>query len=343
MNQKDSKLPLPNYLIIEITTECNFKCKQCHQWMTKETDKALSTQQKLRAIEEMAQFNPLAKVLMTGGETMQKEDEFFAICEQARRHGLQVIANTNGSYINESNMLNVVKNGPDYLLLSLDSHVEEIHRFMRGTRDSYHHLLSIIPQMINLRNKHGLSNKIFTHTIIFKENIKLWADYIEFAREKLKVDAVYFQLLKETLRNHGEKDPFFEKHFFDDIPEAASIISTIIKKYKNDPFMGAFEYDLQMMQNELYRPKNIELGVCTSSSKNIFIDSYGWVQLCLNMHEILPLDFIGNYKDLTINDIWHSEKAEEARTFMSVCTKNCGMLNCHRKTVNESKKQNIYY
>lgn len=343
MNQKDSKLPLPNYLIIEITTECNFKCKQCHQWMTKETDKALSTQQKLRAIEEIAGLNPLAKIMLTGGETMQKQDEFFAICDQARRFGLKVIANTNGSYINDSNMLDVVKNGPDFLLLSLDSHIEELHRFLRGTRDSYQHLLTIIPKMISLRNQHGLSSKIFTHSIIFKENIEHWEDYIEFSREKLKVDGVYFQLLKETLRNKNDKDPFFEKHFFDDIPKADSIISKIIQKYKSDSFMGAVEFDLQLMKNELYRPKNIELGVCTSSTKNIFIDSYGWVQLCMNMNEILPLDFIGNYKDLTIEEIWNSSKASEARNVMSQCSKNCGMLNCHRKSSNESNEPEIYY
>ena len=30
--QATDRLKAPNYLIIEITTECNFKCKQCHQF-----------------------------------------------------------------------------------------------------------------------------------------------------------------------------------------------------------------------------------------------------------------------------------------------------------------------
>ena len=93
----------PRYLILEITTECNFKCKQCHQWMTKETTDALPTSEKLRAVKEIAALNPTAKVILTGGETMLKYDEFFAICEQAKKLDLQVISKIDDSSAIEEN------------------------------------------------------------------------------------------------------------------------------------------------------------------------------------------------------------------------------------------------
>lgn len=326
----------PRYLILEITTECNFKCKQCHQWMTKETTEALPTSEKLRAVKEIAALNPTAKVILTGGETMLKYDEFFAICEQAKKLDLQVISNTNGSYINKNNALEVLKNGPDFLILSLDSHIEKLHRFIRGNAESYQHLIEIIPHLVEIRNKHKLSNRIYTHSIIFEENISLWSEYIEFARKELKVDAVYFQLLKETLRNQGNRDPFFDKHFFKDTKQAELFIYEIANTYRNDSFMGTNAFDLALMKKEIHNPQKIELGICNSAEKNIFIDAYGWSQLCLHMNEIMPKDAIGNYRNLTLSELWKSKNADDARQIMQTCTKNCGMLNCHRKTRNET-------
>lgn len=330
------QLAPPKFLIIEITTTCNFKCKQCHQWMTKESADALSTADKVRAIREFAKLNPYGKIILTGGETMLKYNEFITLCKEARGLNIPVIANTNGSYITDENMIEVLEYGPHYLLLSLDSHIEKIHRFIRGNATSFHHLTNIIPKLVALRNKHEFKTTIFTHSIIFNENIQYWKEYIEFARNQLNVDAVYFQLLKETLRNQQVgKDPFFEKYFFKDLEKAAYYIDDIINTYKNDRFMGTKTFDLELMKKEIYRPKNLEHGTCASAHKNIFIDANGWIHLCLHMPEIMPIDAIGNFKTLQLDNIWHSANAKQARDIMFNCTKNCGMLNCHRKTSNE--------
>jgi hypothetical protein len=189
---------------------------------------------------------------------------------------------------------------------------------------------------VDTRNKHKLSNRIYTHSIIFEENISLWSDYIEFARKTLKVDAVYFQLLKETLRNQGSRDPFFDKHFFKDSKQAELIIDEIANRYRNDSFMGTNAFDLALMKKEIRNPQILELGICNSAEKNIFIDAYGWSQLCMHMNEIMPKDAIGNYRNLTLSELWKSKNADDARQIMQTCTKNCGMLNCHRKTRNET-------
>jgi radical SAM protein with 4Fe4S-binding SPASM domain len=329
----DTQIAPPQYLIIEITTTCNFRCKQCHQWMTNESAEAISTKEKLRAVKEISNLNPQAKVILTGGETMLKYDEFFAICEEGKRNNIPVISNTNGSFINDDNLFDVVKYGPEFLLLSLDSHIEKIHSFIRGKSESYRHLINIIPKLVKLRNKHNLKTNIYTHSIIFNENIHLWGDYIEFARNTLKVDAVYFQLLKETLRNQQvNKDPFFEKYFFKDLKKTEQQIDKIIATYKDDKFMGTNTFDLELMKKEIYRPKDLEHGTCNSANKNIFIDANGSVQLCLHMHEIMPHNTIGNYRNLHLEDVWYSKNAQKARDIMFDCTKNCGMINCHRKT-----------
>ena len=40
---------------------------------------------------------------------------------------------------------------------------------------------------------------------------------------------------------------------------------------------------------------------------------------------------LGNVKNISLKEVWSSNKAEKAREIMSSCRKNCGMLNCHRE------------
>jgi len=42
----------PQFLYIEITPECNLRCKQCHHWMLKESDNSLKTEDKLNLIRQ---------------------------------------------------------------------------------------------------------------------------------------------------------------------------------------------------------------------------------------------------------------------------------------------------
>ena len=140
-------------------------------------------------------------------------------------------------------------------------------------------------------------------------------------------------MLKETFRNQQvNKDPFFEKYFFKDLKKTEQQIDKIIATYKDDKFMGTNTFDLELMKKEIYRPKELEHGTCNSANKNIFIDANGSVQLCLHMHEIMPRDTIGNYRNLKLDDVWYSKNAQHARDIMFDCKKNCGMINCHRKT-----------
>ena len=62
----------------------------------------------------------------------------------------------------------------------------------------------------------------------------------------------------------------------------------------------------------------------------------------MNMYEIMPKDFIGHYKNLTLTEVWDSTKANNAREIMKNCTKNCGMLNCHREVSYEKRNHAVY-
>jgi len=122
----------PQFLYIEITPECNLRCKQCHHWMLKESDNSLKTEDKLNLIRQFHKMNKNGEVVLTGGETMSKIDEFFALTSLCRSLNLKSAANTNATYISEEIVEKTLVQGPGAFVISLDSHLEHIHDYIRG-------------------------------------------------------------------------------------------------------------------------------------------------------------------------------------------------------------------
>ena len=336
----------PNHLFIEITTECNLRCKQCHLWMSREDkDKSLKTEEKLDIIRQFYSFNRNGCVVLSGGETMLKTDEFFAITSLCRKLNLKNAANTNATYITNDELVEkTLTLGPSYLVISLDSHIPDIHDYMRGVQGCHSHVINVIKSLVKLKKERypEIDTQILTNSVIFDGNIHLLKDYINFAKE-IGIDGVMFQMLSPTFNFQGEDDVFFEKHFFKDTTKAKEYIDLIIESFRNDGFVIINENDLQWMKLYIDNPYFIGEQVCNSHERNMIIDSYGDVQLCFNMKSLTNGKPLGNAREDSLYNLWTSQSAEDARKIMSICRKNCGMLHCHRKqtTLNPSSKRSI--
>lgn len=331
---KSTEIP-PKYLFIETTTECNLRCKQCHMWMSKESENSLTTDEKLKLVREFHSLNPSGVIVLTGGETMLKTNEFFSLTKLCRELNLTSAANTNSTLINESNYEEVLNEGPKYLVISLDSHIESIHDYIRGVKGSYSHTTKVLRDLAELkRNKFSnIDTRVITNTILFDNNISLWCDYIKFAKHDLKIDGVMFQILSRTFWNRANGDPFFEKHFFQSKQAAKNDIDRVIAEFENDEFVLTKRNDLDWMKLYVENPDFIGEQVCGSHERNIMIDQNGDVQLCFSMRGLMNGNALGNVRSKTLTELWTSTLADEARGIMSNCRQNCGMLNCHRKQV----------
>lgn len=334
----------PQSLFIEITTECNLRCKHCHLWMTKEEEKeSLTTREKSELIFQFYMLNPRGTVILTGGETMKKSDEFFTLSQRCRSLNLPCSFNSNATFINEDNLERLLFHGPNYIIVSLDSHIEKIHDHIRGVKGNYQHVTSTLKKLAALRSEKSLDKALLsksngrfptiiqTNTVIFNENINYWADYIEFARNELRVDGVSFQMLGRTFSNKGKKDHFFENHFIKDIQHGQSVVDEIMSKYAEDPFVVTNKNDFEWMKLYMANPDFIGEQVCGSHERNIIVDQYGVVKLCFNMLDITDNRALGNARQTPLKELWASEFSNTARDIMSSCRMNCGMLSCHRK------------
>lgn len=96
--------------------------------------------------------------MLTGGETMLKYDEFFLLTSECLRLGLFCAANTNASLINDNTIPRILEEGSRYLVISLDSHIEDIHVFSRGINESYQHAVSVLKKLVALKKRKKIKN-----------------------------------------------------------------------------------------------------------------------------------------------------------------------------------------
>ena len=322
----------PKTLFIEIGTECNSRCKYCHMWMTKEHGGGLTTKEKIKIIREFKKNNPNGKVVLTGGETMLKYDEFFILSKECLALDLFCAANTNASLIDDKNLEKVLKEGPKYLVVSLDSHIEKIHDYSRGIDEGFKHVIDVLGKLVKIKKRKKYKTEIITNSVIYDMNIDKIIDYIAFA-ENLGIDGCIFQMVSRTFFRKGARDNFFEKHFFKNKKSALIWIQEVIDVLGKHKIVRTTKQDFEWMKLYISNPDFIGEQVCGSHEKNVMVDSYGEIQLCFNMININSGKSLGNVRDFDYNicTAWNSDGANSVRSVMENCRLNCGMLNCHRK------------
>lgn len=321
----------PRFLFIETTTECNLRCKQCHMWLTREPPGTLTTQEKIALTDELAAWSPGATVVLTGGETMAKREEFYAISGACRRSGLRAAANTNATLLEERDHERLLVEGPHYLVISLDSHEREIHDHIRGVPGTFDQVVGVIRRLVeNKRTLGECDVSICVNLIVCDLNYATLREYVAFV-EALGVDGIMFQPLARTFLLAAPRDVFFERHFPRDVDAFCRVIDDVLDLRSTGARILTTAADLAWMKLYVRDPDFIGEQVCGSHERNMMVDMRGDVQLCFSMRGLLGGQALGNVRASSLRTLWEGEMAARARGIMSTCRQNCGMLNCHRK------------
>ncbi|WP_239014178.1 radical SAM protein [Archangium violaceum] len=301
-------------------------------WHSQEPPTALSTEEKTALLHPFATWSPGATVVLTGGEPLHKKDEFFSLTRTCRRMSLPVAANTNATLLDEDAVDRLLLEGPQYLLVSLDSHRPALHDWIRGAPGTHDRAVSVIRRLLARRRETfpGSDLRLLTNTIIFDGNVGELDAYVEFARE-LGVDGMTFQMLSRTFMRASRRDTFFERHFPRDVTRVDAAIDRLLELKNAGAPVATTENDLRWMKLYARDPDFIGEQVCGSAERNMMVDQHGNVQLCFFMRALLDGRVIGNVRQSGLRELWESDLAIQARDVMAGCRRNCGMLNCHRK------------
>jgi radical SAM protein with 4Fe4S-binding SPASM domain len=184
VNQKKSRALDGNIVIWNFTNRCNLSCHHCYSYAKPDSEDFLSTEFILESINDLKKAN-VKFVIFSGGEPLIRKD-IFLIAQKMRENGMVTYLSTNGLYINEKNVQDIIKYF-NYIGISIDG-IEEVHDSFRGLKGAYKKSI----EAIKLVQKHGGNIGIrFTMTAETQES---FCKMFELA-EELNINKIYLSHL----------------------------------------------------------------------------------------------------------------------------------------------------
>lgn len=308
------------------TERCQSRCITCNGWNTPASmqEKEMTLEEWKSVLKNIHDWMGKYQFIISGGEPFIRED-IFDMAEYAASLGDTVNVVTNGlgltdkvdkllesSFTNITFSLNSVKN-------------PSIHNVSRGRDDAFKRTMDTI-QNLNYKNKHKTGHRwknIYISTVVMPSNLSEIKPIAEFC--KIEGIGVSYQLMDngDAFATAVETD---EQIYGKDIKTVAldAVDEMIELKKQGYPICNNFN-QLEAFKVLIKTPDKIQNIQCMVGENNFAIDPYGNCRICFCMEPI------GNLKESLPQDLWYSDKAEEVRKKILMCTRNCRLLNCNFK------------
>ncbi len=125
-------MPLPYIISWNLTRRCNLKCDHCYLDSTElEGGDYTCTERAIRTIDQIAELNPNAMLILTGGEPLLRDD-LTELVFYATSKGLTVFIGTNGTLMSRKIAGELGAAGLKGAGVSLDSATPEYHDKLRN-------------------------------------------------------------------------------------------------------------------------------------------------------------------------------------------------------------------
>lgn len=319
----------PKTLFVEITTECNLRCRHCHMWLTTEPDVSLTTVEKKDAISQFAVLNPSGDVVFTGGEPFLRFDQVLELSKHARELRIYSVVNSNGYNLSDRQVDSVVHLGPDLIVFSLDGPTSELHDLVRGVSGSFKHVTRSIQRFVASRG--GADNpRIVVSSVLHEKSLPAAMEIVELAKG-LGVDGITFQVLEATFFHKGKVDKFHRDHWFTDPLAASNRLDQLLGRYRQDDFFLLSDFDIDSMKMYISHPVELPFSVCGAADSNLVLDMHGNIKFCSYMEEVTGGQTLGNIRTGSLDQILSSGFSQTVQKTLRNCNRSCGMLNCNRK------------
>lgn len=286
--------------IVAVTYRCNARCYMCNTWQFPSKKEEEIKAEHLTTLPKMAFCN------ITGGEPFLRED-IEEIVRMVRKKANRIVVSTNG-YFTDRIVDLIKKKIPNVgIRVSLEG-LPSANDELRGIKDGFDHGLRTILKLKEM----GLKDLGFGITVSdrnAKDLLELYslAKYLklEFATAILH-NGYYF---------HKTDNALHAKEMI--ISEFNKLIQELFKTWRlKNWFRAYFNYGITN-----YIKDNPRLLPCEMGREQFIVDPIGDIKPC-NVCDVS----MGNIKEKTFDEIWHSEQAEKAREVASHCGKNCWMI-----------------
>jgi len=161
-----------------VTKRCNLRCAHCYLGAS-ELDNGkneLSTSEGKALINQIAEINPNAMLVFSGGEPLMRQD-LLELIRYAADRDLMAVLGTNGTLVDEEMARKLLESGISGVGISLDSLDPEKHDTFRGVTGAWKGAV----RGIDACKKIGLEFQV--QTTVTKENFKEISELIKYASD----------------------------------------------------------------------------------------------------------------------------------------------------------------
>lgn len=286
---------------IIVTYRCPARCNMCGVWRYPTKPSEEIGVDVLRKLPRMLFAN------ITGGEPFVRQD-LPEITAELQKKAKRIVISTNGFFTER--IVELCKSFPGIGVRISVEGTQEANDAIRGIPDGYNRTQDTLRRLREM----GLKDIGFAMTVQDANYQDLAALY-EMAKElgyEFATAAVhnshYFHKLDNKIVNKEAA-----------IAELRELIREMLKSNRpKEWFRAYFNYGLIN-----YIRGNRRLLPCGMGRDGFFLDPYGDVLACNGMDRKQPM---GNLKEQSWEEIWHSTRAQEVRKTVKHCPKNCWMI-----------------
>lgn len=124
----------PLSVSLEITSQCNLRCKYCYTDAGEKQEKELKKKEILDLIDDLYSIG-VGTLVFTGGEPLCRP-EFFEIAQYADEQDFTIILSTNGTLLDAETALTLAESGFKRVQVSIEGN-EEQHDALTGAKGSH--------------------------------------------------------------------------------------------------------------------------------------------------------------------------------------------------------------
>jgi pyrroloquinoline quinone biosynthesis protein E len=280
---------------IEPTTGCNFRCTMCQVSSPNFISKNLDYEMFKQVIDGNKQ---LLKIKLQGMGEPLVNNNFFNMVEYASKYSIVSEITTNGSLLNQNNILKLQQSNLSRITVSIDGATPGVFEKIR-VKSNFETVISNCRNLINSYKKRIIRPEISAWCVIQNDNVNEFEEIYDLCKE-IGFDRLTYQF---HISGWGKEE--WNNINKDKKIEIDSIKQQIVK-IKNRGIMEGMEINI-FEENLLTFSKQ-----CVWPWESSYISKTGDVVPCCIIGDEKVVSF-GNIKENSFKKIWNSKKYKSFR------------------------------
>ncbi len=278
--------------VFALTKSCNFRCIYCYNSSGIKKQEELCTGQWLDAVRQMKELD-VVKCTLTGGEPLMHPG-FFEILEAVMENGILPYVCTNGSLLDEEAVRRMKGLSLPMVQISLDSASPEEHDALTCSSNTFGTITRAMEKLV------GAGIKVYVKAVVLPRNLERVPALIDLCCQ-LGVSNLVLDRYDLSYQGRGNQSFFLNSSQEERLKD---LVNAEREKDKNK----------DMNINLISGPRNWKCSsdtvMCGAFIQSFVIMPDGEYALCEKLEHI-PGMSVGNFKELSIRQMWHSPKIDE--------------------------------